>query len=222
MYIESSTTDAIGYWEDPYLNFKISTGYQSVIRGGGLVRGAVRVTQAVADSHAGDVAAGAGGGGGGVCAGAARRVTADAAEVSESVSQALAGAEGIKPVREAQIDVDLFGLPIPVHFQARGVVHEQFAASGTLRQRELRLVRASSRSHGWIAAAYRQSSAIGNWGNPLTLSVLPELAGHRCTNPRGKECDRCGLRDSDWFAIPLLCLILRTLVASSLLCLSDP
>ena len=93
------------------------------------------------------------------------------------MSQALAGAERIKPVREAQIDVDLFGLPIPVHFLARGVVREQFAASWTLRRRELRLVRARSRSHGWIAAAYRQSSAINNWGNPLDVYIaLPWLA----------------------------------------------
>ena len=36
-----------------------------------------------------------------------------------------------------------FGLPVPVHFVARGVVHEQFAALQTLLQRELRLVSAS-------------------------------------------------------------------------------
>ena len=36
----------------------------------------------------------------------------------------------------------------------------------TALQRELRLVRARSRGHGWKAAAYRQSSTIGNWGIP--------------------------------------------------------
>jgi hypothetical protein len=44
------------------------------------------------------------------------------------VCQALAEAERIKAVREAQIDVDLFGFPIHVHFQAGGVVRERFAA----------------------------------------------------------------------------------------------
>ena len=72
----------------------------------------------------------------------ARRVTADAAEASESVSQAFGPTQPIKPVREAQIDVDLFGLPVHVRFLARGVVREQFAASGTLQQRQLRLGRA--------------------------------------------------------------------------------
>ena len=85
---------------------------------------------------------------------------------SESVSQALAGAERIKPVREAQIDVDLFGLPLHVHFLARGVVREQFAASWTWR-RELHLVRARSRSHGWIATKYGHRFVIGYWEKPL-------------------------------------------------------
>ena len=66
--------------------------------------------------------------------GAARGVTADAEEPLESFFQALAEAERIKPVCEAQIDVDDFKVPIPIPLEAGGAVHEPFAACWTVPQ----------------------------------------------------------------------------------------
>ena len=51
---------------------------------------------------------------------------------SESFLKALAAAERIKPVCEAQIDVDDFKVSIPVALKAGGAVHERFAACWTV------------------------------------------------------------------------------------------
>jgi hypothetical protein len=52
--------------------------------------------------------------------------------------QALAAAERIKPVREAQIDMDDFKVPIPIPLEAGRAVHERFAAYWTVARLGLR------------------------------------------------------------------------------------
>ena len=59
---------------------------------------------------------------------------------SESGFQALAVSERIKPVREAQIHVDDFRVPSPVHLLARRAVQKRSAAFWTVAQHEADLV----------------------------------------------------------------------------------
>ena len=68
-------------------------------------------------------------------------------EPSESGFQALAGAERIEPVREAQIHMHDFRVPIPVHLATRGAVHKKLAALWTVAQHETG--RGGSRTH-WV------------------------------------------------------------------------
>jgi hypothetical protein len=64
---------------------------------------------------------------------------------SESCCQPLTGAKRIKPVREAQIDIDDFAVPIPIHLAARGAVHERSATFWTVAQHGAVLVEGRSR-----------------------------------------------------------------------------
>ena len=61
-------------------------------------------------------------------------------EPSEAFLQALAEAELVKPVCEAQIDVDDFKVPLPVPFAAGDAVHHPFSAYRTVARLGLRAI----------------------------------------------------------------------------------
>ena len=82
------------------------------------------------------------------------------------MSQALAEAERIKPVREAQIDVDDFKVSIPVALEAGGAVHERFAACWTVALLGLRVV---GRLRGHNGPSVAPLIPMGYCGKPLKV-----------------------------------------------------
>lgn len=114
-------------------------------------------------------------------------------EPSESGFQALAGAERIGPVREAQIHMDDFRVPVPVHLAARRAVHEQFAALWTVAQHEA--VHVGGRTHGMQGSkgtATHLNRLLGKTPSIASVVVLGAVI-HSPVEPMGtKRAQRPG------------------------------